>query len=452
MHIHILGICGTFMAGLASLAKSKGFKVTGCDQNVYPPMSTQLEEEGIKIIEGFDSSQTKLKPDIYIIGNVVKRGTPLMESILNNNLSFMSGPQWLYENILHEKWVIAVAGTHGKTSTTAMVAWILEFCGLNPSYLIGGIPKNLKTSSRLINDKNSNFFIIEADEYDTAFFDKRSKFVHYYPRTLIMNNLEFDHADIFENLNHIKKHFHHLIRIVPEKGKIISNAQSNALNEVIKLGVWSGLEYFNDIDGWSYQWQDESSSLNIFYQNKKEGTLTWECIGDHNASNALAAIAAAHHIGIPAAKSIKALTTFKGVKRRLEKIGEFKDNIKIYDDFAHHPSAIKSTLDGMRQVLKEGRIIVVFEPRSNTMKLGEMKKELQDSLSSADIVYCYASNLDWDPNELFKNNQKIKVSDSTQWILSSIIKEKKPNDQIVFMSNGSFSGIQNKCLDLFKDE
>ena len=452
MHIHILGICGTFMAGLASLAKSKGFKVTGCDQNVYPPMSTQLEEEGIKIIEGFDSSQTKLKPDIYIIGNVVKRGTPLMESILNNNLSFMSGPQWLYENILHEKWVIAVAGTHGKTSTTAMVAWILEFCGLNPSYLIGGIPKNLKTSSRLIDDKNSNFFIIEADEYDTAFFDKRSKFVHYYPRTLIMNNLEFDHADIFENLNHIKKHFHHLIRIVPEKGKIISNAQSNALNEVIKLGVWSGLEYFNDIDGWSYQWQDESSSLNIFYQNKKEGTLTWECIGDHNASNALAAIAAAHHIGIPAAKSIKALTTFKGVKRRLEKIGEFKDNIKIYDDFAHHPSAIKSTLDGMRQVLKEGRIIVVFEPRSNTMKLGEMKKELQDSLSSADIVYCYASNLDWDPNELFKNNQKIKVSDSTQWILSSIIKEKKPNDQIVFMSNGSFSGIQNKCLDLFKNE
>jgi len=452
MHIHILGICGTFMAGLASLAKSKGFKVTGCDQNVYPPMSTQLEEEGIKIIEGFDSSQTKLKPDIYIIGNVVKRGTPLMESILNNNLSFMSGPQWLYENILHEKWVIAVAGTHGKTSTTAMVAWILEFCGLNPSYLIGGIPKNLKTSSRLIDDKNSNFFIIEADEYDTAFFDKRSKFVHYYPRTLIMNNLEFDHADIFENLNHIKKHFHHLIRIVPEKGKIISNAQSNALNEVIKLGVWSDLEYFNDIDGWSYQWQDESSSLNIFYQNKKEGTLTWECIGDHNASNALAAIAAAHHIGIPAAKSIKALATFKGVKRRLEKIGEFKDNIKIYDDFAHHPSAIKSTLDGMRQVLKEGRIIVVFEPRSNTMKLGEMKKELQDSLSSADIVYCYASNLDWDPNELFKNNQKIKVSDSTQWILSSIIKEKKPNDQIVFMSNGSFSGIQNKCLDLFKNE
>ena len=452
MHIHILGICGTFMAGLASLAKSKGFKVTGCDQNVYPPMSTQLEEEGIKIIEGFDSSQTKLKPDIYIIGNVVKRGTPLMESILNNNLSFMSGPQWLYENILHEKWVIAVAGTHGKTSTTAMVSWILEFCGLNPSYLIGGIPKNLKTSSRLINDKNSNFFIIEADEYDTAFFDKRSKFVHYYPRTLIMNNLEFDHADIFENLNHIKKHFHHLIRIVPEKGKIISNAQSNALNEVIKLGVWSDLEHFNHIDGWSYQWQDESSSLNIFYQNKKEGTLTWECIGDHNASNALAAIAAAHHIGIPAAKSIKALATFKGVKRRLEKIGEFKDNIKIYDDFAHHPSAIKSTLDGMRQVLKEGRIIVVFEPRSNTMKLGEMKKELQDSLSSADIVYCYASNLDWDPNELFKNNQKIKVSDSTQWILSSIIKEKKPNDQIVFMSNGSFSGIQNKCLDLFKNE
>ena len=452
MHIHILGICGTFMAGLASLAKSKGFKVTGCDQNVYPPMSTQLEEEGIKIIEGFDSSQTKLKPDIYIIGNVVKRGTPLMETILNNNLSFMSGPQWLYENILHEKWVIAVAGTHGKTSTTAMVAWILEFCGLNPSYLIGGIPKNLKTSSRLINDKNSNFFIIEADEYDTAFFDKRSKFVHYYPRTLIMNNLEFDHADIFDDLDHIKKHFHHLVRIIPENGRIISNAKSKALDSVIKLGIWSELEFFNDEKGWSYQWDEDRNSIDISYKNNKQGLLDWELIGDHNASNALAAIASANHIGIPISKSIEALKIFKGVKRRMEKIGEYKNNIKIYDDFAHHPSAIKSTLDGMKKMQKKGRIIAVIEPRSNTMKLGSMKKDLQDSLTSADIIYCYKNNLDWDPSELFKNDQKVRVSNSTQWILDSIIEEKKANDQIVFMSNGGFSGIQNKCLYLFENE
>jgi len=452
MHIHILGICGTFMAGIASLAKSKGFKVTGCDQNVYPPMSTQLEDEGIEIIEGFEASQIKLNPDVFIIGNIVKRGNPLMESILNNNLPFTSGPQWLYENILSEKWVIAVAGTHGKTSTTAMLTWILEFCGLNPSYLIGGIPKNLKTSSKLVDDKKSNFFIIEADEYDTAFFDKRSKFVHYHPRTLVMNNLEFDHADIFEDLDHIKKHFHHLIRIMPGKGKIISNAKDKHLNEVLKLGIWSDLEYFNQIDGWSSKWNDDGPSLDIYFENEKKGTVLWGLIGDHNASNALAAIAAAHDIGISVKESIKALTNFTGVKRRLEQIGEFKNGIKIYDDFAHHPSAIKSTLDGMKKTFKTGRIIAIFEPRSNTMKLGSMKKDLQSSILSADKVYCYSNNLDWDPKELFKNSQKVQVSNSTQWILSSIIKDKKSNDQIVFMSNGGFSGIQSQCLNLFKNE
>ena len=452
MHIHILGICGTFMAGIASLAKSKGFKVTGCDQNVYPPMSTQLEEQGIEIIEGFNPSQVELNPDIYIVGNIVKRGNPLMETILNKNLAFQSGPQWLYENILHEKWVIAIAGTHGKTTTTAMLTWIFEYGGLNPSYLIGGIPTNLKSSSRLIDNKESNFFIIEADEYDTAFFDKRSKFVHYHPRTLVMNNLEFDHADIFDNLDHIQKHFHHLVRIIPENGRVISNAKSKALDAVIRLGIWSELELFNDDKGWSYQWTDDSNSIDISYKNKKQGSLDWELIGDHNASNALAAIAAANHIGIPVNKSIEALKSFKGVKRRLEKIGEYKDNIKIFDDFAHHPSAIKSTLDGMKKIQKEGRIIAVLEPRSNTMKLGNMKKDLQDSLSSADIVYCYKNNLDWDPSELFKNLQKVKVSDSTQWILDSIIEEKKANDQIVFMSNGGFAGIQNKCLNLFENE
>lgn len=452
MHIHIIGICGTFMAGIASLAKSKGFRVTGCDQNVYPPMSTQLEEQGIEIIEGFHSSQTKLNPDIYIVGNIVTRGNPLMEGILNNNLAFQSGPQWLYENILHEKWVIAVAGTHGKTTTTAMLTWIFEHVGLNPSYLIGGIPTNLKSSSRLVENKESKFFIIEADEYDTAFFDKRSKFIHYHPRTLVMNNLEFDHADIFDNLEHIKKHFHHLIRIIPENGRVISNAKSKALDEVIKFGIWSELEFFNDDEGWSYQWVDKSNSLNISYKNKNQGSIDWGLIGDHNASNALGAIAAANHIGIPASKSIEALRLFRGVKRRLEKIGEYKDNIKIFDDFAHHPTAIKSTLDGMKKIQKEGRIIAVLEPRSNTMKLGNMKKDLQESLSSADIVYCYKNNLDWDFSELFENVEKVRVSNNTQWILNSIIEEKKANDQIVFMSNGGFSGIQNKCLNLFENE
>ncbi|MBT3917977.1 MAG: UDP-N-acetylmuramate:L-alanyl-gamma-D-glutamyl-meso-diaminopimelate ligase [Nitrosomonadales bacterium] len=452
MHIHILGICGTFMAGIASLAKSKGFKVTGCDQNVYPPMSTQLKVQGIDIIEGFNSSQTELNPDIYIIGNIVKRGNPLMENILNNYLPYQSGPQWLYENILHEKWVVAVAGTHGKTTTTAMLTWILEYSGHNPSYLIGGIPTNLKSSSRLMENKESNFFVIEADEYDTAFFDKRSKFVHYRPRTLIMNNLEFDHADIFEDLNHIKRHFHHLVRIMPEKGYIISNAKSKALNEVIKLGIWSELELFNQHEGWSYQWEDEGKSINIAYKNIKQGILSWEMIGDHNASNALGAIAASYHIGVPISKSIEALTSFKGVKRRLEKIGEYKGNIKIYDDFAHHPSAIKTTLDGMKKLQKVGRIVAVFEPRSNTMKLGKVKKDLLNSLSSADVVYCFENNLDWSPAELFKNTPKVRVSNNTDWILNSIIEEKQPNDQIVFMSNGGFSGIQKKCLNLFQNE
>jgi len=452
MHIHILGICGTFMAGIASLAKSKGFRVTGCDQNVYPPMSTQLKEQGIEIIEGFHSSQIELNPDIYIIGNIVKRGNPLMESVLNNNLTFQSGPQWLYENILLKKWVLAIAGTHGKTTTTAMLTWILEHNGLNPSYLIGGIPINLTSSSRLVADKDSKFFVIEADEYDTAFFDKRSKFVHYHPRTLVMNNLEFDHADIFEDLDHIKKHFHHLVRIIPEEGRIISNAKSKALDDVIKLGTWSELEFFNQGEGWSYQWKSKNNSINISYKNKEQGCLTWELIGDHNASNALGAIAAANHVGIPISKSIEALKLFKGVKRRLEKIGVYKDNIIIYDDFAHHPSAIKSTLDGMKKIQKKGRIIAVIEPRSNTMKQGNMKKDLQESLSSADVVYCYKNNLNWDPAKLFKNIHKVKVSGSTQWILKSILDDKKPNDQIVFMSNGDFSGIQKKCLDFFKNE
>ena len=445
-----MGICGTLMGSIALLAKAAGHRVSGTDNNVYPPMSDLLAASGISLSSPYNAENIPTDAELIIVGNAnLPRGNPAVEHVLNSGIPYTSGAEWLGRYLLADKWVIAVSGTHGKTTTSAMIAWILEYAGMKPGFLIGGLPSNFSESARL---GETPFFVIEADEYDSAFFDKRSKFVHYHPRTLVMNNLEFDHADIFDDLDHIKKHFHHLVRIIPEKGRIISNAQSKALDSVIKLGIWSELEFFNDDKGWSYQWVDDKNSIDILYRNKKQGSLDWELIGDHNASNALAAIAAANHIDIPISKSIEALKSFKGVKRRLEKIGEYKNNIKVYDDFAHHPSAIKSTLDGMKKMQKEGRIIAVIEPRSNTMKLGSMKKDLQDSLISADIIYCYNNNLDWDPSELFKNNQKVRVSNSTQWILDSIIEEKKANDQIVFMSNGGFSGIQNKCINLFENE
>lgn len=453
MHIHILGICGTFMAGIASLAKAEGFKVTGCDQNVYPPMSTQLAEQGIDIIEGFDASQTGLNPDIYIIGNVIARGNTLMESILNQNLPYLSGPQWLYEHVLHDKWVLAVAGTHGKTTTTAMLAWILESNGLAPGYLIGGVPGNFNSSAKLPDNTLKNapsFFVIEADEYDTAFFDKRSKFVHYHPRTLILNNLEFDHADIFDNLEHIKKHVHHLVRTIPEHGRIICNAESKALQETISMGLWSEIEYFSDDKEWSYQWQEDKQSIEILHQTKKQGTLVWGLIGHHNASNALAAIAAARHVGVSPEQSIQALSSFKGVKKRMEKIAELKNRVLIYDDFAHHPSAIRTTLEGLSHTKKSGRIVAVIEPRSNTMKLGSMKADLLKSLEAADQVYCFTNNLTWDAHKLFKDYPKAMVSDNINDIAQAIVENHRSEDHIVFMSNGNFSGIQSKVIALFQ--
>ena len=453
MHIHILGICGTFMAGIASLAKAEGFKVTGCDQNVYPPMSTQLAEQGIDIIEGFDASQTGLNPDIYIIGNVIARGNTLMESILNQNLPYLSGPQWLYEHVLHDKWVLAVAGTHGKTTTTAMLAWILESNGLAPGYLIGGVPGNFNSSAKLPDNTLKNapsFFVIEADEYDTAFFDKRSKFVHYHPRTLILNNLEFDHADIFDNLEHIKKHVHHLVRTIPEHGRIICNAESQALQETISMGLWSEIEYFSDDKEWSYQWQEDKQSIEILHQTKKQGTLVWGLIGHHNASNALAAIAAARHVGVSPEQSIQALSSFKGVKKRMEKIAELKNRVLIYDDFAHHPSAIRTTLEGLSHTKKSGRIVAVIEPRSNTMKLGSMKAHLLKSLEAADQVYCFTNNLTWDAHKLFKDYPKAMVSDNINDIAQAIVENHRSEDHIVFMSNGNFSGIQSKVIALFQ--
>ena len=453
MHIHILGICGTFMAGIAALAKAHGHKVTGCDQNVYPPMSTQLEQLGITITEGYDSNQIEIKPDIFIIGNVISRGNSLIESILNNNLTYQSGPQWLYENILYNKWVLAVAGTHGKTTTTAMLAWILEANGLAPGFLIGGIPNNFKISARLpisSNKDSPTFFVIEADEYDTAFFDKRSKFIHYHPNTLILNNLEFDHADIFDNIEHIEKHFHHLIRTVPSIGKIIFNNDSSSIKKVLKKGCWSEIEDFGSKGKWSYKKVNENE-FEVYFEEKSQGNLKWNLIGHHNTLNALAAIAAAKHVGINADSSISALCKFKNVKKRMELLDSIK-GINIYDDFAHHPTAIKTTLEGLRSKIGRDRIVAIIEPRSNTMKLGKMKDSLLKSLKGADIIFCFTKNLSWDPKILFKNVPHITVIKDIDILANKIFDSCQPNDNIIFMSNGGFSGVQNKVIQLLKNE
>jgi UDP-N-acetylmuramate: L-alanyl-gamma-D-glutamyl-meso-diaminopimelate ligase len=441
------------MAGIAALAKAHGHKVTGCDQNVYPPMSTQLEQLGITITEGYDSNQIEIKPDIFIIGNVISRGNSLIESILNNKLTYQSGPQWLYENILHNKWVLAVAGTHGKTTTTSMLAWILEANGLAPGFLIGGIPNNFNISARLPINSNKNsptFFVIEADEYDTAFFDKRSKFIHYRPNTLILNNLEFDHADIFDNIEHIEKHFHHLIRTVPSIGKIIFNNDSSSINKVLKRGCWSEIEDFGSKGKWSYEKVNENE-FEVYFEERSQGNLRWDLIGHHNALNALAAIAAAKHVGISSDNSISALGKFKNVKKRMELLDSIK-GINIYDDFAHHPTAIKTTLEGLRSKIGNDRIVAIIDPRSNTMKLGKMKDDLLQSLKEADIIFCFSKNLSWDPKMLFKNIPDVTVTNDIDKLANKISESCQPKDNIIFMSNGEFSGLQNKVAQLLKNE
>src|SRR5512137_2444799 len=380
-HIHILGICGTFMGGIAAIAKQSGHRVTGCDAGVYPPMSEQLRALGIELIEGFGTEQLALKPDVFVIGNVVSRGNPLMEEILNRNLPYASGPQWLADTLLRDKWVLGVAGTHGKTTTTSMLAWILEHAGLNPGFLIGGVPQNFGISARIT---DAPFFVIEADEYDTAFFDKRSKFVHYHPRTAILNNLEFDHADIFPDLAAIETQFHHLVRTV------VSNGREESLARVIKRGCWTPVEKFGSNDGWNID-DDNRITLNGVAQ----GTLQWELMGEHNRMNALAALAAARHAGVPVAQGLAALAAFKNVKRRMEVRGTV-NGITVYDDFAHHPTAIDTTVAGLRRKVGKARILAVLEPRSNTMKLGVMKDALPGSLKDADLTFCYAGNLGWD--------------------------------------------------------
>jgi len=445
MHIHILGICGTFMGGIAVIAQQAGHTVTGCDANVYPPMSTQLEALGIRLIEGFGTEQLALEPDIWVIGNVVARGRqPLMEDILNRGLPYVSGPQWLYEHVLKDKWVLAVAGTHGKTTTSSMLAWILEDCGLNPGYLIGGVPMNFGVSARLT---ESPFFVIEADEYDTAFFDKRSKFVHYRPRTAVLNNLEYDHADIFPDLAAIETQFHHLVRTVPGNGLIVSNGREESLERVLDRGCWTRVERFGRAAGWQTQPVAGSPShFDVWLADALQGRVEWDLLGEHNRQNALAAIAAARHAGVPARDAIAALSRFQSVKRRLEVRGRV-GGITVYDDFAHHPTAIATTIAGLRAKVKEERILAVLEPRSNTMKLGVMKAQLPASLTGADRVFCYSGGIDWDAaGALAPLGDKAATFADLSSLVDAIARQARPGDHVLVMSNGGFGGIHDKLL------
>jgi UDP-N-acetylmuramate: L-alanyl-gamma-D-glutamyl-meso-diaminopimelate ligase len=442
MHLHILGICGTFMGGIAAIARAAGHTVTGCDANVYPPMSDQLRALGIDLIEGFDPVQLDLKPDVYVIGNVVTRGNPLMEAILNQGLPYISGPQWLAENVLHGKWVLAVAGTHGKTTTTSMLAWILEDAGLTPGFLVGGIPQNFGISARLT---ESPFFVIEADEYDTAFFDKRSKFVHYRPRTAILNNLEFDHADIFPDLPAIETQFHHLVRTVPGQGLIVANGIEDSLRRVIARGCWTPVEWLGGTDGWRSS--GNQAEFDVFLNDKQQGRVEWNLIGAHNVHNALAAIAAARHAGVSTQVACEALGRFENVKRRMEIRGTV-NGITVYDDFAHHPTAIATTVGGLRRKVGKARILAVLEPRSNTMKLGAMKDALPASLKDADKVFCYAGNLGWDAKVVFTPmGDRAQVHDQLDTLVDAIVSEARAGDQILIMSNGGFGGIHGKLLE-----
>ncbi len=443
MHIHILGICGTFMGGLATIARQAGHKVTGCDANVYPPMSSQLQAQGIDLVEGYGAEQLELQPDLWVIGNVVTRGTPLMEAILDRGEPYVSGPQWLAENILRGKWVLAVAGTHGKTTTAAMLAWILEAGGKQPGFLIGGVPRNFGVSARL---SESPYFVIEADEYDTAFFDKRSKFLHYHPKTAILNNLEFDHADIFADLAAIEQQFHHFVRTIPRSGLVLENAADPALERVLSRGCWTPVEKFGDGGSWRAEVLD-ADSFGVRYNGKEQGRVRWGLLGEHNRSNALAAVAAARHAGVDPAAACAALARFDNVKRRMELRG-VAAGVAVYDDFAHHPTAIATTLAGLRRKVGKARILAVLEPRSNTMKLGVMKNALPASLSDADRVYCYSAKLGWDPaSALAPLGAKAVCHEDLDALVGAISAEARSGDQILVMSNGGFGGIHQKLLD-----
>ncbi|MBC3995953.1 UDP-N-acetylmuramate:L-alanyl-gamma-D-glutamyl-meso-diaminopimelate ligase [Morganella morganii] len=450
MHIHILGICGTFMGSLAILARAQGHKVTGSDQNVYPPMSDLLTEQGIELIQGYDPAQLTPRPDMVVIGNAMKRGNPCVEAVLNQGIPYTSGPQWLHDHVLPERWVLAVAGTHGKTTTAGMLAWILEDCGYQPGFLIGGVPGNFDVSATL---GNSPFFVIEADEYDCAFFDKRSKFVHYSPRTLLLNNLEFDHADIFENLAAIEKQFHHLVRVVPGDGKIIAPAQDTNLKQVLSMGCWSEEEYTGDNARWQAEKvTNDCGEFDVRYDGEISGRVTWGLVGEHNMQNALMAVAAAHHVGVPVAEACRALGKFINARRRLELRGEV-NGISVYDDFAHHPTAILATLQALRsKVGGTARILVVLEPRSNTMKMGISKDDIAPALGRADEVFIFQpANIPWLVSEITERCvQPAYWSGDLDALTNMVAEHAQPGDHILVMSNGSFGGIHDKLLEKLK--
>jgi UDP-N-acetylmuramate: L-alanyl-gamma-D-glutamyl-meso-diaminopimelate ligase len=451
MHIHILGICGTFMGGIAQLASALGHKVTGSDANVYPPMSTQLEQAGIVLTEGWDPAQLEPEPDMVVIGNALSRGNPAVEAVLDRGLRYTSGPQWLAEHVLHGRWVLGVAGTHGKTTTASMLAWILEHAGLQPGFLIGGVPKNFGVSAR---NGGGSFFVVEADEYDTAFFDKRSKFVHYRPRTLVMNNLEYDHADIFEDLEAIQRQFHHLVRTVPSNGLIVMPLNEGNLHEVLDMGCWTEVEYldpFIEASWHAVPHATDNSVFDVVCDGEIVGRVDWPHSGRHNLANALAALAAARHAGVPAAEGVAALNAFEGVKRRMELRGEVGD-IRVYDDFAHHPTAIGSTLAGLRARVGEGRILAVLEPRSNTMRLGVHARELPTALDIADQVFLFDDgNLGWQPSRVLSSvSAKLGLFGDIGDLVATLVTVARPGDTIVVMSNGGFGGIHQKLLDALK--
>lgn len=455
MHIHILGICGTFMGGLAALAREAGHRVTGCDAGVYPPMSDQLRALGIDLIEGFSADQMALKPDLFVIGNVVSRARladgnpkfPLMEAILDQGARYTSGPQWLAEHLLHGRHVLAVAGTHGKTTTTSMLAWVLDQAGLQPGFLVGGVPLNFGVSARL---GQGSAFVIEADEYDTAFFDKRSKFVHYRPRTAVLNNLEFDHADIFDNLAAIERQFHHLVRTVPSQGRVVVNGLEESLTRVLAQGCWSEVRSFGSTVS-DFSAEGEAHDFAVLRHGQPVARVQWALSGAHNQLNALATVAAADHLGVPAEVAAEALSCFQNVKRRMEVRGQ-AGGVTVYDDFAHHPTAIRTTLDGLRQRLGPvteagGRILAVFEPRSNTMKLGTMKSQLPWSLASAELAFCHTGGLDWDAAEaLAPLGERAHTAPDIATLVQQVAAAAQPGDHVVCMSNGGFGGVHQHLL------
>ncbi|WP_346841715.1 UDP-N-acetylmuramate:L-alanyl-gamma-D-glutamyl-meso-diaminopimelate ligase [Metapseudomonas otitidis] len=443
MHIHILGICGTFMGSLAVLAKELGHRVTGSDANVYPPMSTQLEAQGIELMQGYDPAHLEPAPDLVVIGNALSRGNPAVEHVLNKGLPYVSGPQWLADHVLQGRWVMAVAGTHGKTTTTSMLAWVLEYAGMSPGFLIGGVPQNFGVSARL---GGTPFFVVEADEYDSAFFDKRSKFVHYRPRTAILNNLEFDHADIFPDLAAIERQFHHLVRTIPGEGLIIHPTAESALVRVLGMGCWTPVQ----TTGEGGQWQarllsEDGSRFEVLFEGRVAGTVDWSLTGQHNVANALATLAAARHVGVVPELGVAALSAFQSVKRRMEKVAEVR-GVTVYDDFAHHPTAIATTLDGLRKRVGDAPVIAVIEPRSNSMKLGAHRDGLPESVKLADQVFWYAPpNLGWDlAATVAGSSVPTRVCDSLEAIIEGVKALAVPGTQVVIMSNGGFGGLHGK--------